>query len=137
MVLVVSSQLPVLTSAQLRRCAWGECGTLDAVHSTALDVQRHCSPAKGSFLLLKATISYLPEVPSSTLALVTCRQPTACVVTAAGVLLQGGESLIGDSAGIAAAMPDSVLQRFADHGGVRYTRRYAASARRTVMCLAR
>jgi hypothetical protein len=44
------------------------------------------------------------------------------------LMLQGGESLIGDSAGIAAAMPESVLQRFADRGGVRYTRRYESSA---------
>jgi hypothetical protein len=46
------------------------------------------------------------------------------MVVAAVLLLQGGESLIGDSAGIAAAMPESVLQRFADRGGVLYTRRY-------------
>lgn len=43
------------------------------------------------------------------------------------MLLQGGESLTGDSAAIAAAMPDWVLQRFADHGGVLYTRTYISA----------
>lgn len=43
------------------------------------------------------------------------------------LLLQGGESLIGDSAAIAATMPDFVLQRFADRGGIRYTRRYVST----------
>jgi hypothetical protein len=43
-------------------------------------------------------------------------------------LLQGGESLIGDSAAIAAAMPEFVLQRFADRGGVLYTRKYISAA---------
>lgn len=44
------------------------------------------------------------------------------------LVLQGGESLIGDSAAIAAAMPEFVLQRFADRGGVLYTRKYISAA---------
>jgi hypothetical protein len=48
--------------------------------------------------------------------------------TSAGGCVQGGESLMGDSAAIAAAMPDFVLQRFQDRGGVLYTRRYVSAA---------
>jgi hypothetical protein len=44
-------------------------------------------------------------------------------------LLQGGESLIGDSTAIAAAMREFVLQRFADRGGVLYTRKYISAAK--------
>lgn len=48
--------------------------------------------------------------------------------TTAGCCAQGGESLMGDSAAIAAAMPEFVLQRFQDRGGVLYTRRYVSAA---------
>jgi len=42
-------------------------------------------------------------------------------------VVQGGESLIGDSAAIAADMPEFVLQRFADKGGMTYTRTYVSA----------
>lgn len=35
--------------------------------------------------------------------------------------------MLGDSAAIAAAMPEEVLQRFADRGGVRYVRTYISA----------
>lgn len=44
------------------------------------------------------------------------------------LLAQGGESLIGDGKAITAAIPDHIIQKFADKGGIKYTRTYPSAA---------